>query len=273
MKPLAQDLINRLDLEAALHQERETVRNLLPTEPGLKGLTDNSVKFREWLVGQLRSGMDIAPNHVVSARKHGVGTRPVPIVGIPGRVLYRALTEELLRDRPSVDRTQEAYSEFVAAPVMYARELDSGDAGWKIGQSGITHVVKSDLAAFYEYVDHEILIRELLAVSPDFDAADALRELLYEMEGRTFGLPQLLDPSDELSDLYADIVERGLLREGFQTWRFNDDFRIASASYSEALRAIEALGRHARHLGLVIVNTRPSHQLSGIMPSTLWGWG
>jgi len=85
-----------------------------------------------------------------------------------------------------------------------------------------------------------------------YEAVEALMELLREIQGRAFGLPQLLDPSDWLSDIYIDIVERSLLRGAFHVWRFNDDFRVATRSYSQALAAIEALDQAAREVGLIL---------------------
>jgi hypothetical protein len=76
------------------------------------------------------------------------------------------------------------------------------------------------------------------------------------VQGKSFGLPQLLDPSDELSEVYIDRVERALLRSGLAVWRFNDDFRIASRTYADSLNCIEALDHAARAVGLVISESK-----------------
>jgi hypothetical protein len=47
-------------------------------------------------------------------------------------------------------------------------------------------------------------------------------------------------------------LERWAIRDGFEVWRYSDDFRIGCTSYSEALRAIESLSRAARELGLIL---------------------
>ena len=187
--------------------------------------------------------------------------RPVPYWGVVERVLYRALTEAALDGLPEVDRSADAYLRFVKAPVSYAWELQrKRDAKRKkkprallhFLESPVKYVVKSDLTAFYQFVDHTILGEELVAQGADFDVVEALIELLGEVQGRGYGLPQLLDASDALSEVYVDRVERWLIRQGYAVWRFNDDFRIACETYLEALGSIEALDSACRSVGLAI---------------------
>lgn len=122
--------------------------------------------------------------------------------------------------------------------------------------SEIEYVVKADVTAFYQYVDHELLAAELLNISGEYEAIQALQLLLGDLMGRAFGLPQLLDPSDWLSDIYADLIERDMLRRGYAVWRFNDDFRVACRRYPEALDAIEALDDSARLVGLTLNDSK-----------------
>ncbi len=114
------------------------------------------------------------------------------------------------------------------------------------------YVVEADITAFYQYIDHDFLRHELELHTGRIESIDALVELLAETEGRVFGLPQLLDASDWLSDNYIQAVERELLRRGMAVWRYNDDFRIACRSYIEALDSIERLEEAARAIGLTV---------------------
>ena len=100
------------------------------------------------------------------------------------------------------------------------------------------------------------MAQELQVRGGDFDAISHLLELLFEVQGRSYGIPQLLDASDHLSEVYIDRVERHLLRKGIPTWRFNDDFRMACRTYSEALDSIEQLDAAARASGLVISESK-----------------
>jgi Reverse transcriptase (RNA-dependent DNA polymerase) len=254
MRPLSAALIKRLRIKEALEAELGDGGNLLPPQPGLKAIEPHATEVETWLSGQLQAGLIVAPQQVANARKSGHGIRPVPIVGIIERAVYRALTDFILRNEPDLDRSPKAYISFVQAPILYAGDLsqEGGPGFLKVFGSGIRYVVKTDISAFYQYVDHAVLASELVAKTGDYEAITALVEFLGELQGRQHGLPQLLNSSDRLSEVYIDIAERDLLRKGLAVWRFNDDFRIACRDYPGALRAIEALDEAARQIGLVI---------------------
>ncbi len=164
----------------------------------------------------------------------------------------------ILKGRPKLDRSAEAYKTFVSAPVHYVEQRLGIEEGHLLvsvlfGETvPVNYVVKSDLAAFYQFIDHSVLAEELLRLGADYELIEALLSLLEEVQGRNYGLPQLLDSSDELSEVYADRIERSLLRAGYAVWRFNDDFRIACDTYADAIAAIETLDTEARLVGLVL---------------------
>lgn len=258
MKVLSGKAIQKLDLVGAIEREATTSRNLLPTEPGWDRVNSQRNKVAKFCENSLRAGFHASLEVEVAARKAGHGVRPVPYWGIIERIIYRALTEELLKHQRPLDRTTEAYLRFVRAPVTYASDLQAmespGDESkdFFFLNSPVKYVVKSDITAFYQFIDHGILAEELLLIGSDFELIEALLDLLQEVQGRRYGLPQLMDPSDALSEIVVDRIERSLLRDGAATWRFNDDFRIACRTYAEALSAIEMLDRSARMNGLVI---------------------
>jgi hypothetical protein len=139
--------------------------------------------------------------------------------------------------------------------VRFAQTLGSTPATGTVRNPAdlrIKYVVQTDITAFYEGIDHGILSRELLTHTGDYFAIECLVSLLGEVQGRSFGLPQLFEPSDRLSEVYIDIAERNILRRGWAAWRFNDDFRVAVADFSDALAVIEDLANAARELGLTL---------------------
>jgi len=264
MLPIPQEILKRLRLAEAVDEECKSWQSLVPPVPGFEWVASNKDAYVRWLGGQLRAGVPIAPEVIISTRKVPLGVRPVAVWGLTERVLYRALVAFLLRNEPALDRSPEAYLRFIGGPLQYARELEPDPeplriAGFAftsphvpVSSSLIHYVVKADINAFYEYVDHSVLSRELLTRTGDHAAIECLMSLLAEAQGRSFGLPQLMEPSDRLSELYADIVERDLLRRGWPAWRFNDDFRIAVRDFGAALSAIEDLAAAAREVGLTL---------------------
>ncbi|GAB3055096.1 hypothetical protein GCM10027053_14880 [Intrasporangium mesophilum] len=261
MEPLSPALIKQLKISNAVKDEAAATRNLVPGEPGWDRLSAKASEVDRNFVGILRNGFLPTPQVELIARKPGHGVRPIPYWGPLERILYRALSEIAMKPFEKPDRSPEAYVSFVKAPVHRSFELqqeenpdsdDDTDKFFHFLESPLKYVVKSDITAFYQFVDHGILKEELLNHGADFEATSALVELLRETQGRSYGLPQLLEPSDWLSEVYIERVHRQIVRRGLEAWRFNDDFRIATRTYEDALRAIEVLDEASRANGLVI---------------------
>lgn len=248
-------VVNKLDLAGALQAEAVARNSVLPSQPGLAELAANQPEqFTGWLASELQSGLRVTAPAVVNARKPRHGTRPAPVVALPERVAYRAIVDQVLAGEAQLARSREDYLGFVRGPVDYVMEKAAGlrTLGLLLNDDEIQYVVKSDLAAFYEYIDHGILGRLLVARSRDVEIVQGLMEFLAELEGRGYGVPQMFDASDRLSEVYAQLIQDQLSRRGFLVWRFNDDFRIGVHSFETALDAIEALSEEARSLGLII---------------------
>lgn len=255
MRALQARVVARLDLSAALQAEAIAQNSVLPTQPGLVELAANQAEqFTGWLASELRSGLRVSTRAVVNARKPRHGTRPAPVVALPERVAYRAIVDRVLAGEQPLARSREDYLGFIRGPVDYVEQKTAGlrTLGLLLNDDEIQYVVKSDLAAFYEYIDHGILGRVLVARSRDVELVQGLTEFLAELEGRSYGVPQMFDASDRLSEVYAQLIQDQLSRRGFLVWRFNDDFRIGVPGFEAALDAIEALSEEARSLGLII---------------------
>ncbi|MCZ4498332.1 MAG: hypothetical protein JWQ74_885 [Marmoricola sp.] len=262
MRPMSTATVAMLDFETALAREAVATRNLVPDEPGWDALAADSKAIKKiagYVAGLCRKGFESAPSRTLSARKPGHGVRPVAFWGPADRILYRALTDAAVRGLNLRERSTEEYIKFVKAPVDYAYALQQArDVGDKrqprslfyFLDTDIEYIVRSDVTAFYQFVDHGMLADELIAQGASFEIVAALVELLGEIEGRAYGLPQLLDSSDVLSEVFIDRVERSLLRQGLAVWRFNDDFRIACRTYSDAVGSIELLDTEVRANGL-----------------------
>lgn len=265
MESISAALIKRLNIADAVRSEAQTSRNLVPSEPGWVRLSENASELADNFSGILRNGFRPTLQVESLARKPSHGVRPVPYWGPLERILYRALSEVVMKPFRKPDRSPEAYVEFVKSPVNRGYELQQEehpegdvevDRFFHFLESPLKYVVKSDITSFYQFIDHGILRDELLLHGADFEATTSLVSLLGEAQGRAFGLPQLFDASDWLSDIYIQRVHRQVLRRGLEAWRFNDDFRIATRTYADALKAIEALDEASRANGLAISESK-----------------
>src|SRR5204863_9646117 len=97
---------------------------------------------------------------------------------------------------------------------------------------------------------HQLLESRIVESSARADTAESIRAVLTGLSERQYGLPQNFVPSDALSDLYISWVERRLVRRGIATYRVNDDFRLGTDTWGEALQALELLGQELSLIGL-----------------------
>lgn len=209
----------------------------LPPRWGDIALYSHVEEVTSWI--QSVQHREIEPNKsdFVMARKSAQGARPLTYMSLRDRLLYRVATDQALRDVFVADRGGDAYDEFLNDP------LSVHDTRF---------ILKTDIAAFYQYIDHERLVDEVVAQTGDDLAASLAVGVLQGATNRRFGLPQMTTPSDRLSDVYIQPIERALIREGMNVFRFADDFRVACSDYDDALTALELIERVSLSLGLVV---------------------
>lgn len=227
-----------IDPLAVVEEELATKAKLLPPRWGDVALTGNSEAVAHWLASLLRRDFQVSAEEVLLARKLGRGARPLSLLGLQERLLYRGAVSLIQSPAATVAaRSPEAYQAFRLAP---------------LGIPECRYILKTDITAYYQYIDHERLIDEVVAQTGDDLAISAATELLRDATGRAYGLPQQSLVSDILAEIYIEPMRHALVRAGFVVVRFADDFRVACRSYEEAMSAWEAADSAARDLGLVL---------------------
>lgn len=250
-------LIDRLPFDEALDRVGSQRGGLLPASVGAQAAKLAGSKYIEWLQARLTDDLPLHEAEVVFAQRHGSGTRPVADLGIDARLILEALaiavSESLTED---------------AAMLGLADHLAAPEPGTRISferapaeDSTAAFVVKADVASFYEYVDHELLGREILELAADVNLSSAVAAVLASVMGRRYGLPQGPQGSDSLASLYLSAVDRRLLRSGVRFDRFNDDYLLRCGSLPEARRHLLELEVELRGIGLIL-NHQKTHILS-----------
>jgi hypothetical protein len=217
--------------------ELSSRNRLLPPRWGDIGLSQAEDQVDSWFTSVMRREIRLDPEDVLLARKLGRGARPLAILGLFERLLYRGAVSLVSDSDLSTTRGPEAYETFLRAPVE---------------DEACRYVFKTDISAYYQYIDHERLIDEVVAQTGSDLPVSAATDLLRESNGRAFGLPQLSQPSDVLAEIYIEPMRRDLVRAGLNVVRFADDFRVACKTYEEAMSAWELADQAARELGLVL---------------------
>lgn len=208
----------------------------MPLSINQGALTANSNNLGAWLDTSIRLDFDPIRPQIVPVRKSKHGVRPVAELALRDRLMYRALVDKWSDNLAPPDRSSEAYHKFKWAPL----------------EDAPSYVVSSDITAFYQYIDYDLLQRELDVQVRDPDGIAVLMEFLRGLSGRNTGVPQQNYASDVLAEALADVLERALLHSNLKVWRYNDDFRIATTSWSESLAAIDLLETRARQMGLAL---------------------
>lgn len=229
-------LLDKVDIGSALGAELVSSRRALPPDSVFPALAEQQVEASRWIRDWLAGGVEPSQEETVGVNKGRHGLRPVAVWDIPSRVAYRALTQRLAPQLPVLVRNRSAWLEFQRAPL----------------QRKGRYVVAADIAACYQYVDHGLLAGELLIQTGDHQVVEAIGTLLRETSGRTYGLPQQSYASDVLAEAFLARLERALVRRGLDVDRYNDDFRLACATWSEVVRSIEVLEEEARLVGLTL---------------------
>lgn len=229
-------LLAEIDHRSVVNAELSSRNRFLPPDLAELAMADQAPAIAERLETLMRREFEPSAQDSVLARKAGRGSRPLPFITLNDRLVYRALVGTLIPRLPVVPGRSD-YDVFARSP---------------LDVPGCRFVLKADIAAYYQYIDHEQLIDEVVAQTGDDHAVTSVVELLQGGTGRRFGLPQMQSASDLLADLYIDPIRRSLIRGGHATFRYADDFRVSCDTYSEALASLELIERAAFDLGLFL---------------------
>lgn len=230
-------VVGRIDFAGAVQQELTLRNRLLPRRWDYLALAAEHAAVERALRPLLRRGPSGVVSDVVLSDKAWRGARPLHVMTLSDRVLYRALVELIEAALPEHLRGRSSIAQFRQAPLEVP---------------ATRYVSKTDVTAYYEFVDHDRLADELLAQTGEEPAIEVLTDLLDSVMGRRVGLPQVHTASDVLGDTYIDPARRKLLRRGHTAFTYSDDFRLASPSLGQARAAIEACAEEVRELGLVL---------------------
>jgi hypothetical protein len=225
------------ELSSAVAKELATHHRLLPPRHDYSTLLGHVEEVAHLIKGAAaRASSGPIRGDVVFARKGWKGTRPLTVMALQDAVAYRFLCDRIAERLPASLTSRVPAADFKQA---------------LLSEPELTHIAVTDVTAYYEYVDHQLLGDELVAQTGEEPAVDQLLALVRGIMGRGVGLPQIHQSSDILGDTYIDPIRRRLRRRGFKTLTYSDDFRIGATNLSDARRALEICAAEMRELGLV----------------------
>ncbi len=111
-------------------------------------------------------------------------------------------------------------------------------------------VARTDIASFFERIDHQRLERQLRGLGVRPEVAAEIRHLLGKLMGTGMGLPQGSDPSSVLASAYLEPIDTYMLRKGYAFFRYVDDMYVFASSEALARVALRDLEGQLRLLQL-----------------------
>ena len=168
------------------------------------------------------------------------GTRRLGVPNVRDRVVQSAALVFL---QPLVEKELEA-STFAYRPGRsYKTAIEKIRF---LRDQGYTWVVDADIHAYFDEIDHALLLERLREVVPD----EALIRLIHSWLGvdmvldgqritRKKGLPQGSVLSPLLANLYLDDLDEEIEKQGYKLVRYADDFVILCKSERRAHKAME----------------------------------
>jgi len=140
-------------------------------------------------------------------------------------------------------------------------------ARWHHENNPNLSVANTDISAFYEHIDVEILIDDLRRLRVPELQLDSLDQFLqaFNCLSSAWGIPQGADLSGMLANLYLATFDAEIRREGLRLFRYSDDTYIFGNDWDH-LRGVLVQTNRAlrhRHLNLNASKTRiyPNHEV------------
>jgi hypothetical protein len=221
--------------------------------------------LQEWL-DQVRekiaSGYRPHSAFIADIPKGNGAVRPAALLTLEDRLLYASLVGALL---PAIN----AGLSWSQGKIDFAYRLSerphrvewftNAYNGWSAFRNssierisnGAQFVALTDITGFYENVDLPILLSDLRALGCDNEVLQLLQSCLFRwavVPGR--GLPQGQSPSDILSKVYLNPIDRTMIDRGIDYVRYVDDIRIFCDDQPECKRALMLLAQGLRRRGL-----------------------
>ncbi|MFG1952842.1 RNA-directed DNA polymerase [Micromonospora sp. NPDC048830] len=228
--------------------------------------------YRQTLLGKILAG-DYKPASVdiVDLPKNILTVRPLSRLSLDRRLAYEAA---VLAAAPQIDKIIPA-SVYSSRWWKRQQRLLGPVGSWLRMQREARSLHKrepslllarTDVTAFYEYVDNDILTSDLESISIPGWSVELISNFLdaFNHLGNAWGIPQGFDTSGLLANLYLLPVDSEISRNRLKHFRYSDDIYIFGNSWVELRQAIiDITGTlRNRHLTLSSSKTR-------IIPSNL----
>jgi excisionase family DNA binding protein len=226
------------------------------------------VAFRDQLLAPERA-VKLASNRIAGAELFDAAVEvEVPkgfffsrsglLLSLPDRIAYHAVVGSLA---PAIEKGRIKDAVFSAALSPKVNELTRNGVElwleWRAATEAAIQadqhcvIVDTDITAYFDSIQHRLLLEDVERLSPDGAIARSLRAMLSAwMPVRDLGIPQGPDASRLLGNMYLYPVDEAMVDGGWPYFRYMDDIRIVAPNRASAIEAIRTLEREIKKRGL-----------------------
>ena len=206
----------------------------------------------------------------IEVPKSAYSSRPGCYLRIEDRVVYQAAVGSVATIIDRHLEPRDVVYGFRVAKNQKQRLLDHNVNRWlqmrrnlRLKRKDFSYLVRTDLVGYYEHINHRVLATQLESLSVKKPVVALLRTLLDKWATSSgHGLPQNLEPSSVLANLYLDPLDKAMVRAGFRYFRFMDDIYILASSKLETRKALQYLTNRCREHRLFL-NSKKTEVLKG----------
>jgi len=197
----------------------------------------------------------------IDVPKKGYTLRPCGYMAPKDRIVYQAVVDSISRrveEPPEGCVFSHRLNENLKSPSMF-RYWKVLWLGWRskmreVYSSGYCCLLRTDITAYYEQIDHSILRNQILngQVSDEriLDVLDTLLRRWAISDVKHIGIPQGYDASSFLGNLYLINFDKIMMRQGLKYFRYSDEIYIFTRHEQEARKAIKLITEQLRTLHL-----------------------
>jgi hypothetical protein len=232
----------------------------LPDIISLADVDNEWSNFKDSLIRRVVNG-EYSPTlvDVIDLPKDELNVRPLSRFSLEDRLVYEAC---LFAVAPIIDTVipNRVYSYRWS---KWKGRLYSPKTRWVLMQKRAKRIhrrqpghllLRTDISAFYEYIDLEILHGELRTLGLPSWALLTIESFLRDFNtfSHAWGLPQGPDSSGVLANLYLLPLDNMIRRHGLQHVRYSDDLMVFGQSWTELRSILMRLNQicRSRHLTL-----------------------
>ncbi|WP_317176046.1 reverse transcriptase domain-containing protein [Halomontanus rarus] len=249
---------------------RKTKRNLADNQkvfindPYIIDIIDrNKDEYLRNLSQLIDNGYSPSEARIVNTPKVNWNIRPASVLKIQDLTLYSAIVIDMysnIREEIEWSARDQRYSRILRDDIDNAKWMVNSYTTWREyveeTQRLLTeydYVVTTDINSYFENIGHRILDSKLKRVYNNQDSRELLWDCLERWHRpKTRGLPQGYYPSNILSELYFDSIDRHLNQRDVHYVRYSDDLNMFCEDKEEAIMALRTLIELYRDKGLYL---------------------